>query len=156
MTRYKITIEKTEVEEVTLGKRWLKMREKPDAVGETYGYTPETTSDEEKTREVYTQIVTTLDLPTVIAAVNKMTVIIGVDLAAPSPLPPPVAVGWLVIKEDQHEALLKAVEFGEYLAKTSEQFMQVLTDRQADEVGEMWGSLRMAIFDFRKRVDSIG
>ena len=70
---YTITIERSEVEEVVLGKQWEKTG--TDAEGKyIYGYTPVTTTRQTVERRIYEQTVAELDLVGVIYAVNRRRV----------------------------------------------------------------------------------
>ena len=64
---YKITITETKTVRKTIGKSWDKLGPVDNA---TFGYTPETETVVPETREVYTQVVESLTLAQVIAAVN--------------------------------------------------------------------------------------
>lgn len=47
-----------------------------------------------------------------------------------------------------------AIEFGEYLAKAAESYMQAVADYGADDpdaTNDAWDALRSAIYEFRKR-----
>ncbi|KKN01493.1 hypothetical protein LCGC14_1127220 [marine sediment metagenome] len=68
---YKITITKTEVKEVTVGKEWEKQTDSTE-VKTQYGYTPEITKKKELTTTILTQEIEELDLPGVIKAINKL------------------------------------------------------------------------------------
>lgn len=67
--RYKVVIERTEVEETRIGKKWELTGPKESA---EYGYTPETTSSSSVTRQIFEQVTEDLDLVAVIKAVNKI------------------------------------------------------------------------------------
>ena len=150
--RFEITIMATVTEKVRVSKIWTRLKDKTDD-DTGMGYTPGDWDVDDVSREIYKQVVDGLDLPTVIAAVNSM---------AHPPInrdelhiPVSECDGEVVRLSDINEELEKAVEYGGYLAKTAEQFMATLTEKDADAVGDMWGSMRMAIFDFRKRVDTL-
>ena len=152
--RFEITIKSTATEEVRVAKEFTQVTDAPDEGESTFGYTPGTVDQKEVTRAVYTQIVDNLDLPAVIAAVNKMDtspqMIIDEYGRISSLDSAPDGESHISLDAAEYYRMRKAVEFGEYLAKTAEQFMATLTEKDADAVGDMWGSMRMAIHDFRK------
>ena len=141
--RFEITIMATATEKVRIRKEWARMIDDPKEGESKFGYTPGDWDVGDVSREIYKQVVDNLDLPAVIGAVNNV----------PEPklnVEFPHCIG-----SDEYYRLKKVVECGGYLAKTAEQFMATLTEKDADAVGDMWGSMRMAIFDFRKRVDTL-
>jgi len=70
---YTITIERSEVEEVVLGKQWETIKKEADG-SYVNGYTPETTTRKTVERRIYEQTVAELDLVGVIYAVNRRRV----------------------------------------------------------------------------------
>jgi hypothetical protein len=66
---FKITIEETTIEEVIGGKEWKTLETTKDG-GNIRGYSPEIVKTVEIERVVYTQIISELNLVSVINAVN--------------------------------------------------------------------------------------
>ena len=69
---YKITIEQTRLEEKISPREWVKLGPE-DGEDNGYGYAPQVIETKNVTREIYTQVVTSLDLPSVIATINKLS-----------------------------------------------------------------------------------
>lgn len=72
---FKITIEETKTVVKKVGKEWNRIIKLDEKTGQRYedtGYTPEIEKHVEVTMRIYEQQVAELDLPSVIAAVNKM------------------------------------------------------------------------------------
>ena len=151
--RFEITIMATATEKVRIRKEWARMIDDPKEGESKFGYTPGDWDVGDVSREIYKQVVDNLDLPAVIGAVNNVPEpkLNGESHISLDDVEFPLCIG-----SDEYYRLRKVVECGGYLAETAEKFMEVLNDNNhADAVGDMWGTMRMAIFDFRKRVDTL-